>query len=66
MRPSLQVGTVCSYTRVNACNHTLLLPAVETTDVLHVTKDDCLLAGHSCGYPGRPVQVSQVVTLQEL
>lgn len=65
MRPGLQVGAVCSHTRVHACSPTLP-PAVETADVLHVPEDDCLLAGHGCRHTGRSVQVLHVVTFQEL
>lgn len=41
-------------------------PAVEVADVLHVSEDDCLLAGHGCGHMGAAVQVLHVVALQEL
>lgn len=65
MRPGLQVEAVYSYSHVRALSPTLP-PAVEMADVLHITKDDCLLAGHSCGYSGRSLQVLHVVALQEL
>lgn len=42
------------------------LPAVEMANVLHVSKDDSLLGGHSRRYMGAAVQVLHVVALQEL
>lgn len=39
---------------------------MEVADVLHVSEDDCLLAGHGCGHVGAAVQVLHVVALQEL
>lgn len=37
-------------------------PAVEVANVLHISEDDCLLAGHGCGHMGAAVQVLHVVT----
>lgn len=42
------------------------LPAVEATDVLHIAKNDCLLAGHGCWCSGSTVQLLYVVALEEL
>ena len=39
---------------------------MEVANVLHVSEDDRLLAGHGCGHVGAAVQVLHVVALQKL